>query len=420
MPRPLTLLLVALSIAVATAAGLAAPRLLPHIDQAVAGLVVFLLLAVGHLALVLGRERSAQARDFAEAKAAARAALTESGTLRARLDKLVEDLEGRAETRNAELVSEMQVLQGLLTRTASKPQRDADATARAAAPTLAAPTIGIEVDETGPAPPPRALTRPTTAPDHSAAPAEIGEEASDLEVFEIVREAIEENRIDLYVQPLVALPQRRPRFYETFGRIRDAYGAVVRPQRYLPVAGRAGLLGTLDNLLLFRCLQLIRQLRRKARPLPFIVNISSNTLRDTDFLPQFIDFMEHNLSLADALVFEFAQEDLGDLLGPLAGDLARLAQYGFTFSLDHVTHLDLDVEALAAAAFRTVKLDADTFLTYPVEAKVLRGHLAARGIDLVIEKVEDERTAIALLDHGVTLAQGHLFGEPRLARELFS
>jgi cyclic-di-GMP phosphodiesterase TipF (flagellum assembly factor) len=407
MPRPLTLLIVALSIAVAVAVGLAAPKLMPGTHPIIAGLVVFLLLAVGHLAIVLGRERGALARDLAEAKAAARAALTESGTLRTRLDKLAEELEGRAETRNAALVSEMQVLQGLLARIAAKPQRvpDAPAEPRAEEPRPQEPRLDR------PAP---------TIPASAETPAEIGDEASDLEVFEIVRDAIEENRIDLYLQPVVALPQRRARFHETFSRVRDRSGAIVRPQRYLPVAARAGLLGTLDNLLLFRCLQLIRQLRRKARPLPFVVNISSNTLRDTDFLPQFIDFMEHNLSLADGLMFEFAQEDLGDLTGPLAGDLARLAQYGFAFSLDHVTTLDLDEHALADAGFRLVKLDADMFLTYPVEAKVLRGHLAARGIDLVVEKVEDERTAIALLDHGVSLAQGHLFGEPRPAKELVS
>ena len=35
------------------------------------------------------------------------------------------------------------------------------------------------------------------------------------------------------------------------------------------------------------------------------------------------------------------------------------------------------------------------------------------NIKLIVEKVEDEDTVARLLDRGVELAQGHLFGKPR-------
>ena len=43
-------------------------------------------------------------------------------------------------------------------------------------------------------------------------------------LLETVREALADNRVDLYLQPVVSLPQRRTVFYESFSRLRDATG----------------------------------------------------------------------------------------------------------------------------------------------------------------------------------------------------
>ncbi|HSV02956.1 MAG TPA: EAL domain-containing protein, partial [Phenylobacterium sp.] len=71
-------------------------------------------------------------------------------------------------------------------------------------------------------------------------------------LFETVRAALTENRVDLYLQPILALPQRRTVFYESFSRLRDESGRVLMPAEYLAVAEPAGLVTAIDNLLLFR------------------------------------------------------------------------------------------------------------------------------------------------------------------------
>src|SRR6185312_12653912 len=43
-------------------------------------------------------------------------------------------------------------------------------------------------------------------------------------LLEEVREALAANRVDLYLQPVVSLPQRRTVFYESFSRLRDESG----------------------------------------------------------------------------------------------------------------------------------------------------------------------------------------------------
>src|SRR3546814_9675787 len=56
------------------------------------------------------------------------------------------------------------------------------------------------------------------AEDDSRAPADDGV------LLDAVRDALNNNRVELHVQPVVSLPQRRMRFFELLARPRDAAG----------------------------------------------------------------------------------------------------------------------------------------------------------------------------------------------------
>ena len=84
------------------------------------------------------------------------------------------------------------------------------------------------------------------------------------ELLETIRASLEENRVDLYLQPIVSLPQRKLRFYEALSRLRAEDGSVIMPAQYIKVAAPAGLMSVVDNLLLFRCVQIVRRLTAQA------------------------------------------------------------------------------------------------------------------------------------------------------------
>jgi len=246
-------------------------------------------------------------------------------------------------------------------------------------------------------------------------------------MMEIVREALSENRVDLYLQPVVGLPQRKTVFYESFSRLRDASGQVIMPAEYLAVAEPAGLVTAIDNLLLFRCVQIVRRLARQDRRVGIFCNISMSSLGDDEFFPQFLDLLRANRDLAPALVFEVGQAAFEGRNAVQARNMARLADLGFRFSIDKVTNLDLDLQDLTRADVKFVKVAAQTLLDELTEVDdrlVLRSmpDLAAEdfalllrryGVDLVAEKVESERQVVDILDLDIQLGQGHLFGEPR-------
>jgi cyclic-di-GMP phosphodiesterase TipF (flagellum assembly factor) len=234
-----------------------------------------------------------------------------------------------------------------------------------------------------------------------------------------VSQAIEAGRVDLYLQPAVTLPERRPRYFEAFTRIRTKADTLIMPAAYLPPAESSGMIPLIDNVLLVKGVQTLRRLGPGSRIKGVFCNISANTLLDPEFFPELVEFMEENSSLSESLIFELGQPAILGLNAAELGTLDTLGALGYGFSLDHVADLDVDFIGLRERSFRYVKIDAGTFL-HGMEEKsgAFSGADMKRALDdfdikLIVEKVEDEDTVAKLLDHGVELAQGYLFGKPK-------
>lgn len=248
------------------------------------------------------------------------------------------------------------------------------------------------------------------------------EKSQGEDILEITREALCRNRVSVLLQPVVKLPTRRIVFYESYSRVRGEDGTLIGPEQYLPVAEEAGLVSAIDNNLLFRCVQLVRETRQHDNDYGFFCNISPYTLRDQSFFPQFVKFMEENRELASALIFEFAQSDVANQDEEVVRNLEALAAIGFRFSMDQVDPRDLDVAELARRHFKYVKIAAETLQEMIAtdegrfSMELLNRALRRAGIELIVEKIETEQTLVELLDFPVSHAQGYLFGKPRQSR----
>jgi cyclic-di-GMP phosphodiesterase, flagellum assembly factor TipF len=243
-------------------------------------------------------------------------------------------------------------------------------------------------------------------------------------MLEIIRCALEGNRVDLYLQPVVSLPQRKLRFYEALSRLRSEDGTIIMPAQYIRIAAPAGLMSVVDNLLLFRCVQIVRRLTQRHRDVGVFCNISGHTLTDSEFFPQFLDFMHHHRDLAGQIIFEFSQDAVLAAGSSEEANLRYLANLGFRLSMDQVTKLDLDFARLKRLGFRFLKVRAGTLISgmkdagAPVAAEDFKDMLSRNGVNLIAERVEDEKTVVQLLEYNLDFAQGYLFGEPRPIRDI--
>ena len=245
------------------------------------------------------------------------------------------------------------------------------------------------------------------------------EAASDSEMLGVVRQAIDASRIDLYLQPIVALPERKLRYYDTLTRIRTDADVVVLPGGYLRVAELEGLIPRIDNVMLVKSVQLLRRLGPDFKLKGVFCTLSAQSLFDRDFFPELVEFLEENSTLGDSLTFQLSQRAVRDLGASELASLKTLGKLGFCFALDHFDDLDADFAALRDHFFRFVKIDVETLLRgteaarAPVPAAEMTRHLDRFDLKLIVAKVEDEESLDRLVDYGVELAQGDLFAEPK-------
>jgi len=236
-----------------------------------------------------------------------------------------------------------------------------------------------------------------------------------------IRAAIDANRVDLYLQPMVTLPQRKIRYYEALSRLRSDKGDVVLATDFLGSADAHGLMPKIDNLVIFRCVQVVRRLLAKNREVGLFCNVSGSTLTDGSVFPQLLEFLEANRAVAPAIILEIPQSALTSA-GPIELEsLAALAQHGYRFSLDNVSDLRFEPRDLLARGFRYVKVRADVLLkriSVPsdIDPSDLADLLRRFGIDLIAERVESEGSVVDLLECGVRFGQGFVFSPPRPVR----
>jgi cyclic-di-GMP phosphodiesterase TipF (flagellum assembly factor) len=245
---------------------------------------------------------------------------------------------------------------------------------------------------------------------------------SEMQTFAAVKTAIEENRLDIYLQPMVTLPQRKVRFYEAVTRIRDENDRVLVADDFLPFVEATGLIGRVDHTVMLRCVQVLRRLMVRNKEVGVFCNMAAATLRDPATFAPCLDFLEANRALAPSFVIEFKQAMFRNLGAAESEHLAALAQRGYRFSIDHVTDLRIEPRELADRGVRFIKVPASLLLdpksssTSDIHPSDLSDLLGRFGIDLIAERIEGERAVVDLLDFDVRFGQGFLFAPPRPLR----
>jgi cyclic-di-GMP phosphodiesterase, flagellum assembly factor TipF len=155
------------------------------------------------------------------------------------------------------------------------------------------------------------------------------------------------------------------------------------------------LVPVIDNLLLLRGLQVLRDTEEHNFNSAFFCNITSLTLNDPKFMGDLVEFISQNRTLAPRLVFEMAQQDLATMSPDILPVLSGLASLGCRFSMDQVRSLSFDLAHLEARHVRFIKVEAGVVLQ---ELKEPGGLARMKRL-----KSELDRNGI-----------GYLFGKPAL------
>jgi EAL domain-containing protein (putative c-di-GMP-specific phosphodiesterase class I) len=278
-----------------------------------------------------------------------------------------------------------------------------------------APVEGMRSeDRTAPGQPALEMRVPPTL----GRPGEIAEpQDAALPEDELVAAAIGAHAIDIYLQPIVSLADRRTRFYEMFAEVADETGEPIGSGAVSAAAVRLGLRAELDGIVLSRAAEIVTRLIDRGRARPFFVRLSRGSLADTTILKLFVEMMRSSRTLTDFLVFELEIGELRSLTAIEKESLASLGQLGFRFAATAISAIDGDIADLAAARVAFLKVGPRVLAAAAGAGGTgLSDALAAQrraGIELVIEGIEDGEILPLAESYNIALGQGGLFSEPR-------
>ena len=328
----------------------------------------------------------------------------------------------------AELSAEVGILGGLLQDVAQ---------------TLADHELRLNEDETPAVTPvvvsvPAPVLAPVAASDNQQnmpilrAESDLSVQASQLQQSEArageIAAALAAGQIEIHMQPIVQLPQRRTQGYEALVRLRLDENTLLLPAEFMGVVTARGLASTLDALVLARALAIARHLASKGGNLFVSCNISPTTWAEPRALASLARLMEAYSSYIQHLVIEIPQRIFRSLDPASLGLLGAMSAAGIRFALDQVNDLRFDATTFHDRGIRFVKVAA-SLLMIPdaargrsdIAAADLSALLARASIVLVAEKVEDDPSVADMLELGIQHAQGFAFAQPRLVKaEVFA
>ncbi len=245
------------------------------------------------------------------------------------------------------------------------------------------------------------------------------EEHAAAEQASVISTALSEGRVEVHLQPIVQLPQRRTRGYEALVRLRLDENTLLLPHEFIPVIEERGFGPTLDALVLTRALAIARHLGSKPGELFVSCNFSTATWNSSKALATLSRILDKYREHTGHLVVEMPQKVFRGLDPTSLGLLGAMSANGVRFALDELADLRVDPVALFDRGIRFVKAPAALLMeqadsqTADIAPSDLAALLARASVVLIADQVADDPTAADMIDLGVTMGQGLVFSPPR-------
>jgi EAL domain-containing protein (putative c-di-GMP-specific phosphodiesterase class I) len=227
-----------------------------------------------------------------------------------------------------------------------------------------------------------------------------------------VRAAIEEDRIALYAQPLVALDRSEHAGHELLARLVQTDGTVVSPGAFMPAVERFGLAPVFDTHVLRRAAEVVAEGR------PLHVNLSAHSVGRPEVMAALRDALDASGADPGLLTLEITETALSDDVAAHTAFGREVRELGCRLALDDFGTGYGTLTYLTALQFAEIKIDRDFVGRMREDAgsadvvRAVIGLARSLGATAVAEGVEDEETLEMVRGLGVDVAQGYLFGRP--------
>lgn len=232
-----------------------------------------------------------------------------------------------------------------------------------------------------------------------------------------IEEALEHDRFELHLQPIMNLSNDRISSAEVLLRLRDE-DELVPPSRFVYIAERVGLMPQVDAWVVDNSLAMLARLRELDPLFELEVNLSGHSIGHPDIERTIRDsLIKHDVD-PKALILEITETAAVADVGLARAFAERMTELGCAFALDDFGAGFGSFYYLKHLIFDYVKIDGE-FVAHVHESQVDRtimrsivGIARDLGKRTVAEFVSDRDILAVCRAEGVDFAQGFLIGKP--------
>ena len=260
---------------------------------------------------------------------------------------------------------------------------------------------------------------------YQAGDLELAQRHGEMQWVSRINEAINEDRMVLYAQPIVSLDNDQNNYFEILLRLVDKDNSVIEPMAFIPAAERYNLMPDIDYLVIKKSIELLSR-NKKISGIPadktrLSINLSGSTLGKDDLLDYIKNLLEiHNVP-RKSICFEITETAAISNLEHAASFIKELRKEGCCFALDdfgsglcsfsYLKTLPVDYLKIDGTFIQNIKEDMVNYAIVKSAASIAK----VLKMQTIAEYVEDAGTIEILRELGVNYAQGFGIGRPEPA-----
>lgn len=254
-------------------------------------------------------------------------------------------------------------------------------------------------------------------------PAAAESDRSDEDMFpepvipvELLKQALADGRLACHIEPVIALPQRRPYGYDLVPRLVMEDGEFADPPDFMPRRGHDDVVQRIEGLVLEEAIVIARRSRTSGQPIRLFLPLTRASISDPATVAQILATLEANRAVADALIFAISFAEWRAMPPSEKSVLSRIGHQRASFTLTGASSLRVDFGELEGTGFASVRFDATRFLRDPAEftdfhTADIAAYARRFHLDLVATGVVDEQQLLSFFEDGIMLVQGpHISG----------
>jgi diguanylate cyclase (GGDEF)-like protein len=247
-----------------------------------------------------------------------------------------------------------------------------------------------------------------------------------VQIADQVRACLEQDRMELHLEPICNLRDRSVARYEALLRMPDEHGKLIAPESFLEICEDFGVMRDIDRWVIRKACELLRYFRDQGVNTPIEINLSGAAFGDESILNLISQEVREGDINPGSLIFEISEKAaVADLMRArrfieelrLLGCQFAVDDFGVGFSsFGYLRHLPVRYLKIDGSFVRGLHQDL-------VNQNLVRAIVAmSRGLGVtpVAEFVEDQRVAEWLLAEGCQFGQGAYTGLARPVNEVLN